>query len=139
MECEKFLRNKYDTWLSDLSGHEYTKGGNLKPPSRSLLCEWVKASWELIPVETIKKLFISCAITTQTDGRDDDKIHCFKPGQPCAAGKSLLFEQMENLHSSTHEFDCDDPFGSESGDEETEENEACIDSDDHDSDGEDRN
>ena len=31
------MRSCYDTWLSEPGCHEYTRGGNLKPPSRSLL------------------------------------------------------------------------------------------------------
>ena len=48
----------------------------MKPPSRLVLCEWVKAAWDAIPVEAIKKSFLSCAITTSVDGHDDE-IHCF--------------------------------------------------------------
>ena len=33
------------------SACEFTKGGNMKAPSRSLLCEWVKGAWEAVPVE----------------------------------------------------------------------------------------
>ena len=36
------LRSLYNTWLADPAGHQYTMGGNLKPPSRTLLCQWVK-------------------------------------------------------------------------------------------------
>ena len=36
------LRSSYDAWLSKPSLHEYTKGGNMKPPSRFLLCKWIK-------------------------------------------------------------------------------------------------
>ena len=47
------LRRSYDTWLSEPSVHEYTKGGNMKPPSHSLLCEWIKEAWSSISEETI--------------------------------------------------------------------------------------
>ena len=33
------MRSHYDTWLADPACHEYTRGGNLNAPSRSLLCE----------------------------------------------------------------------------------------------------
>ena len=49
------LRFMYDTWLADETQHEFTKGGNLKAPSRSLLCEWVKASWDAVPADVVKK------------------------------------------------------------------------------------
>ena len=42
---KSLLWNHYDTWPSC---HKYTKGGNMKPPSRSLLCNWVKSSLDAI-------------------------------------------------------------------------------------------
>lgn len=38
------LRRYYDLWLSGPACHLYTKGGNLKPPSYTLLCQWVKSA-----------------------------------------------------------------------------------------------
>ena len=124
------LRQSYDAWLSEPSGHEYTKGGNMKAPSRSLLCEWIKLAWNSIPEETIKNSFLTCAITTNTDGSDDDNIHCFKNGQPCEAGRNELKTAMEKIISARDQEDEDNPFASDIDEEETEENEACIDSDD---------
>ena len=77
------MRRCYDAWLSEPSLHEFTKGGNMKAPSRSLVCEWVKSSWDAVSTEMVLGSFMSCAITTSTTGSDDNKIHCFKPGQPC--------------------------------------------------------
>ena len=57
------LRLSYDTWLSEPAVHTYTRGGNMKPPSRSLLCEWIKEAWSSISEETIRKSFLCCAIT----------------------------------------------------------------------------
>ena len=81
------MRSHYDTWLADPACHEYTRGGNLRAPSRALLCEWVNSSWDSVPDAIVKDSFSSCAITTATDGSDDSKIHCFKLGQPCAKGE----------------------------------------------------
>ena len=120
------MRRHYDTWLSEPSCHEYTKGGNMKAPSRGLLCNWVKTSWDAIPKEVIKKSFLSCAITTSTDGSDDDSIHCFKEGQPCAEGRSLLVEEMTKLQVDDISDD-HDPFDCSSDEDEIEQNEICID------------
>jgi hypothetical protein len=125
------LRRCYDTWLSDSSQHQFTKGGNIKAPPRGLLCEWIKEAWNSIPEEMIKNSFCSCAITTNIDGSDDHKIHCFKAGQPCEEGKIALLQQMEQLKDEL--LDNTDPFASDEDEEETLENEACIDSDDDDS------
>ena len=49
------MRRYYDTWLTEPAGHQYTRGGNMKSPSRSMLCEWVKSAWEAVPVQTVKE------------------------------------------------------------------------------------
>ena len=120
------LRTLYDSWLADPTGHEFTRGGNLKAPSRSLLCEWVKVSWAAVPDSMVVHSFLSCAITTQLDGSEDNQIHCFKPGQPCEGGRSVLADKMQ--HFVAHPDEIDDPFSDEDP-EETENNEICINSD----------
>ena len=49
----------YDTWLSEPSCHEFTRNGNMKAPSRSVICDWVKNSWDSIPSDTVKNSFKS--------------------------------------------------------------------------------
>ena len=78
-------------------------------------------------VDMVKDSFLSCAITTSLDGTDDDQIHCFKPGQPCAAGWELLAEESKRAQELAEIID--DPFAS---DEDEEENEAIIDDQDSD-------
>ena len=105
------------------------RGGNMKPPQRSLLCDWVRVSWECVSREMIKESFMSCAITTSPSGSDDDQIHCFKPGQPCEAGRSVLAEAMEKLNSSLDSGDADDPFASDEDEDEVFSNELVIEED----------
>ena len=124
------LRQSYDTWLSEPSVHEFTKGGNMKPPSRSLLCEWIKEAWNSIPEETIKNSFRTCAITSNTDRSDNDHIHCFKAGQPCEARRSELLTAMEEMIAERNQEVDEDPLASDVDEEETEEKEGCVDSDD---------
>ena len=69
----------------------------MKAPSRSVICAWVKNSWDSIPSDTVKNSFKSCAITTALDGSEDSSIHCFKEGQPCGREKDVLAERMANL------------------------------------------
>ena len=108
----------------------------MKPPLHSLLCEWVKSSWDVVPTEMVKNSFTLCAITTSTDGSNDHKIRCFKEGQPCEEGRSLLTEKMEALVSGCSHDDDTDPFSSDTDDEETGNNEICVD-EDEDCDGDD--
>ena len=133
--CFKSHMRSHDTWLAAPECHQYTKGGNMKAPSRSLLCEWVKSSWDAVSIELVKESFLSCAMTTSTDGSDDDKIHCLKPAQPCAAGKSVLDEATRKLMAARDDVNNEDPFDYETDEDETENNEACIDEDDEEEDG----
>ena len=107
----------------------------MKPPPRSLLCEWVKSYWDAVPTEMVIKSFTSCAITTSTDGSNEHKIHCFKEGHSCEEGRTLLTGKMEALTLGCSQDDGTDPFSSDTDEEETENNEICIDEDeDEDSD-----
>ena len=120
------LRRQYDTWLAEPMCHEFTKGGNLKPPSRSLLCNWVKVAWEALPVEMVKDSFKSCAITTSTDSCNDDGIQCFKPGQPCEEGRKVLLEEMDKFVADRDRESIEDPFASDDDGEEDGANEVLI-------------
>lgn len=122
------MHKLYDDWIADPSKHEFTKGGNMKAPARTLLCEWVKESWAAVSTDMVKNSFISCAINTPIDGTDDSKIHCFKEGQPCAAGLAMLREANEKARE-TPAVSHDDPFASDEDEEENENNEATIDDD----------
>ena len=68
-------------------------------------------------------------MTMMTDdyisGNDDDQIHCFKPGQPCEAGRSVLADEMKKP-TSDYDDDDTDPFASDNDEEEQLENELCI-------------
>ena len=121
------VRSRYDPWMADSAGHQFTRGGSLKAPSRVLLCEWIKSSWAEISCETIKASFKSCGITTATSGAEDNLIHCFKEGQPCADGKSMLDEKSHQLLQRLQDGDID-PFAEED-EEEAESNEVRIDED----------
>ena len=123
------MRKLYNQWVAAPSGHEFTCGGNMKPPSRSLLCEWVKDSWAEVSVDMVKDSFFSFAITTSLDGTEDEQIHCFKPGQPCAAGRELLAKETKRAQELAEKID--DPFASDEDEEENDENEAIIDDQDN--------
>ena len=92
------IREKYDAWLSGDSDKEYTKatgksaGGNLKAPSKRLICQWVSEAWKSLSRELIHSSFKSCALTTALDGSEDNFIHCLKEGQPCRAGWETLLQ-----------------------------------------------
>ena len=121
------LCSYYDLWLSQPRVHEYIRGGNLKAPSRSLLCQWVKLAWDAVPVETVKKSLTSCTITTPLDGKEDDKIHFFKPNEPCHIGRATLQQVMALFLTSNDNNEEDDPFASDEDEKEEERNEILVD------------
>ena len=124
------MRSHYDAWFSQPDNYEYTRGGNVRPPSRALLCDWVKSSWQSVSTDMIKNSFKSCAITTPIDGSEDSEFHCFRPQQPCAEGLSLLQQETAKL-SQAQSVISGDPFGNDEDEEETcaNEDEVIVDSD----------
>ena len=72
------------------SEKEYTAGGNRRAPASHLLVDWVVAAWEKLDKDMIRNSFKVCGLTLKDDGSEDDLIHCFKAGQPCAAGRDVL-------------------------------------------------
>ena len=106
----------YDEWLSN-GIHEFTAAGNPKPPPRRKMVEWVLESWAALPQDLIRKSVKVCALDLAVDGSEDNLIHCFKEGSPCAAGAELLRQQLmvrgdisltknpfENANEDTEEF-----------------------------------
>ena len=78
----------------------------------------------------VKESFVSCAITMSTNGCDDDKIHCFRSGQPCESGRSLLDMETQKLLTAPINNEDNDPFASDTDEEEAEMNEVLIDDED---------
>ena len=95
----------YDEWMSN-GIHQFTSGGNMKPPTRRTIVQWVLEAWSLLSTEIIKKSFKTCALNLPVDGSQDSDIHCFKEGQLCAAGLTSLQSQLSLLDKSEHP----DPF-----------------------------
>lgn len=63
-------------WMEYISSDqkEFTKGGNLKRPSLSLVTSWVKSAWNEIPTEMVKKSFLKTGISNKLDGTEDDNL-----------------------------------------------------------------
>ena len=58
----------------------------------------------------IVESFKSCTLNFASDGSEDDLIHCFKPKQPCHAGRQQLKSQLFVLD----EISRDNPFENKS-------------------------
>ena len=64
------LSELYDEWL--FSGViEKTPKGNRRPPPKALLLRWIKAAWDGISPEVIRRSFKKCGITCELDGTED--------------------------------------------------------------------
>ena len=78
----------YDQWLSE-GVHQFTEGGNIKPPSRKRIIGWILDAWSQFK-ENITKSFKCCGLNLANNGTEDDFIHCLENGQPCKAGRQKL-------------------------------------------------
>ena len=82
----------------------------------------------------VKDSFVSCTITTSTDGSEENKIHFLKAGQPGAATRSRLEVEMKKVKASSNlDKFLQDPFASVDDNEEADNNEACVNEDEQDS------
>ena len=71
-------------------GKPVTAAGNLKPPSRLQITQWVKIAWNRLPSEMIWKSFATCAISNKVDGSEDQLIQCMKR-DGCLFQKRYMF------------------------------------------------
>ena len=78
---KELLCESYDSWLA-CDDHQLTPQGNMRPPPRRAMIEWVLSVWKKLPRELIQKSFVSCALSTKLDGTEDGSIACIKHG-PC--------------------------------------------------------
>ena len=100
----------YDEWLATEELGRETPASNLKAPLRKCVVQWILTALQSLPEELIIKSFRVCALSLPNDGSCDDQIHCFKPEQPCSAGRELLKSQLRILSKP-------DPFTSDSIDD----------------------
>ena len=88
---------KYDDWMGTAGIHSETAAGNLRAPLRKTVIHWILQSWADISTDLIKKSFPCCGVNLPVDGSDDDKIICFRDGEPCVKDKDMLKSQLSIL------------------------------------------
>ena len=87
-----------------------TTNGWLTKGSTSLfpIVNWILEAWEKVSPETIKTFFKSWALNLNTDGSEDDLIHCFKEKEPCKAEREIFKSQLSILTvKDIHPFETD--------------------------------
>ena len=102
---KEFIGTKYDHWMAE-GVHQHTEAGNMKPPPRKKIVQWILESWAALSKEVIVESFKSCALNLANDGSEDERIHCFKPKEPCHAGRQQLKSQLSVLDERNR----DNPF-----------------------------
>lgn len=60
------LADIIDKW-KEHGPHELTSGGNVKPPTRGRMIEWMKAAWEAVVPPSIRLSFRSCFMGTDDE------------------------------------------------------------------------
>ena len=92
------IRDKWDTWMS-LGDKTFTKGGNMRAPTRIDQLTWVKEVWNSLDEELIKKSFITCALNNPLDVPTAiSEIHCLKEGEVLHSSLGKLIAQCAELN-----------------------------------------
>lgn len=120
----------YRQWM-DTGEKTYTRGGNVRAPSKLQCLEWVKKAWEDIDVDVIKNSFKYCGISVKLDGSEDNVIHCIKDnGVAPQAREDIQKETAALLASKDNEDENEDPFKDiEEDEDELQQNEMVLDED----------
>ena len=77
---------------------QLTKGGNPKPPSFELACEWIYDAWQGLSSDLVKKSFVNVGIS-KPDGSEDQSIVCFRE-IGMTNGTQLLSERMKSSRTT---------------------------------------
>ena len=86
------MKNLFDNFMEDESQHLYTKGGNMRAPSKIQICDMVVKAWNDIPEAIITNSFKVCS---QAPNAEVSDILAFRDGMTCSQGREML----ENLWS----------------------------------------
>ncbi|KAI6650833.1 Pogo transposable element with KRAB domain-like [Oopsacas minuta] len=89
-------REQYEQWMSE-GEKEYTRGGNMKAPTKLLVASWVKKAWEPLSTEIITESFKSCAISNSIDNYKNDKITVIKEDRILFSKRDELVQKLEEL------------------------------------------
>ena len=67
--------------------------------------------WEALPAEIIPKSFRACGISVNTDGTEDEEIHCLKEGGVAADARESIRRDTATLATATDtKLEESDPF-----------------------------
>ena len=86
----------------------------------------MKECWEALPAEIVHKSFCACEFSENTDGTEDDEIHCLKEGEVAVDAKETIHTETATLDAA-YEAEESDPFADIEEDKDELENELVLD------------
>ena len=120
----------YDDWMCE-DQHSYTKGGNIELATRFQLASLVKAAWDQIPTELIKKSFIVCGISNALDNSEDERINVPKPDRILQSSREDVLNKLKKVTEAQGNMDnISNPPTSEKDEDANTENELAVEDDD---------
>ena len=93
--------------------------------------EWEKIAWRKVTTDVVIKCFKAFGLSNNTDGSEDDTIHCLKPGEVAHSTAETVTKETAQLNNPVADDD-EDPFMGIDDKEfgvEMEEDETIIDDD----------
>ena len=123
-------RELYNEWMATAE-KSFTPAGNMRAPEKKLCLEWVKIAWSKVTTDVVIKSFKACGISNNTDGSEDDMIHCLKPGEVAHSAAETVAKETAQQNNPVADDD-EDPFmgiDDEDFGVEMEEDETIIDDD----------
>ena len=91
----------------------YTPAGNMRPPMKLQVLQWVKLAWDAVSEE---RSFRVCGITVNPDGSEDSEVSCLKEGGVAHEACQEIEQRTATLEQGELE-DSDDPFAGEDEEE----------------------
>ena len=74
----------------------YTPAGNMCAPDKILCSWWVKKAWMSVTPEGIKKSFLACGISVNTNGSQDSEVSCLKEGGIAGKASATIAEKADS-------------------------------------------
>ena len=101
----------YEEWMAT-EEKMYTPAGNMCPPTKLQVVQWVKPAWKAVSEDIIRKSFTVCGITVKPDGSEDSEISCLKE-EGVARDEQAEIELRTVAFERGEQVDSGDPFADE--------------------------
>ena len=103
----------------------------MKPATKFQLASWVKAAWNQIPTELIKKSFIVCGISNALDNSEDERTNVLKPDGILQSSREDVLNKLKKVTEAQGNMNnISNPPTSEEDEDANSENELAVEYDD---------